>query len=219
VDPGDLARDLERAATALRPQVFKLTGGEPLLHPGIVEVARVARASGIAPQISLTTNGWRLEQTPDALFEILDRLTLSHYSSAPLSEARVEALAARCRATGVALTVKRIDRFARMTPEAPLGASQAAAVHRDCWLRVRCHLVSRGRFYPCTRPPHLASVLGDASLHEDGVSLEGDDLLGRLLGCLESESAYATCAHCLGVGGGWIPHAQIAGSRVPASQA
>lgn len=208
LSPEALARDLELAATALRPQLFKLTGGEPLLNPELTELARVARASGIASQVSLTTNGWLLDAAPDALFEALDRITLSHYSSAPLPEDRVEAIAARCRDFDVALGVKRIDRFARMDPEAPLPPAQATAVHAACWLRVRCHLVTRGRFYPCTRPPHLAALHGDASLLDDGVPLCGDALLERLLACLESEQAYASCARCLGASGGWIAHAQ-----------
>ena len=46
VDPDELRRDLERAAGALRPHVFKLTGGEPLLHPELLRCLDAARASG-----------------------------------------------------------------------------------------------------------------------------------------------------------------------------
>ncbi len=75
LDPRELERDLALAARVLRPAIFKLTGGEPLLHPGLTELLDVARASGISPQLSLTTNGLLLERQPDALFERLDRPT------------------------------------------------------------------------------------------------------------------------------------------------
>src|SRR6185312_1690459 len=66
LEPEVLARDLERAAAVLQPRVFKFTGGEPTLHPRIVECLRVARASGISQRLQVTTNGTRLLELPDA---------------------------------------------------------------------------------------------------------------------------------------------------------
>lgn len=220
VPPEELARDLERAASALRPNVFKLTGGEPLLHPEIVRCLEIARASGIAGQVSMTTNGLLLPRAPDALFELLDRLTLSVYSSAPLPEAAVEAVAARCARHRVVLTVKRIDRFGLMTPEPPVVSEERArAVHASCWLKVRCHLVLGGRFYACTRPPHLQPYLAsrgypNALATVDGVDLAEPDLLRKLLLYLESEEPLASCRHCLGAEGGWMTHRQVPADAV-----
>ena len=215
VSPEALARDLYRAAAVLRPHVFKLTGGEPLLHPEIVRCVEIARASGIASQVSMTTNGLLLPRAPDALFELLDRLTLSVYSSTPLPERTVDTVAARCARHGVLLTVKRIDRFGRMTPEPPFVSDERArAVYASCWLKVRCHLLHQGRFYACTRPPHLQAYLAARGYPNtlatiDGVSLDEPDLLRKLLRYLESEEPLASCRHCLGAEGGWIAHRQL----------
>lgn len=220
VPPKALARDLERAAAVLRPHVFKLTGGEPLLHPEIVRCVEIARASGIASQVSLTTNGFLLPRAPEALFELLDRLTLSVYSSAPLPERTVEDVAARCARHGVVLTAKRIDRFGRMTPVPPfVSEERARAIHASCWLKVRCHLLHGGRFYTCTRPPHLEPYLAargrpNALTTADGVSLDEPDLLRKLLLYLESEEPLASCRHCLGAEGGWITHRQLPAAAV-----
>ena len=46
VEPEALARDMARAGRALRPNVFKLTGGEPLLHPQLLRCLEVVRTSG-----------------------------------------------------------------------------------------------------------------------------------------------------------------------------
>lgn len=215
VCPAELARDLARAAAVLRPNVFKLTGGEPLLHPAVLRCLEIARTSGIAGQVSMTTNGLLLPKMPDALFELLDRLTLSVYSSAPLPEKAVEAIAARCARHGVFLTVKRIDRFGRMTPEPPfVSEERARAIHAACWLRVRCHLLYGGRFYACTRPPHLEPYLASLGYPNalgtaDGVSLGEDDLLRKLLAYLEAEEPLASCRHCLGAEGGGEAHRQL----------
>jgi GTP 3',8-cyclase len=219
-----LERDLSRAAAVLRPNVLKLTGGEPLLHPEVVRCVEIARGSGVAEQLSMTTNGFLAPAAPEALYRLLDRMTVSWYASAPLPIAVLDGIRGRCARHGVALTVKPVSRFARMNLETdpadgPAAELRARAVHAACWLKVRCHLVHRGRFYACTRPPHLDAVLrrrGIASRlsGDDGVGLLDDDgpgpLLGRLAAYLEGEEPLASCRHCLGASGPWEPHRQLA---------
>src|SRR5207253_2785451 len=120
-------------AGVLRPSIFKLTGGEPLLHPELLGCLDAARDSGIAEQLSITTNGFLLPRAPDALFERIDRLTLSHYSSAPLPERSVRAIEERCAKFDVLLTIKRIDAFQQLDPEDVLAPSHdPRAVHDAC---------------------------------------------------------------------------------------
>lgn len=215
VDPAQLERDLRWAAAALRPHVFKLTGGEPLLHPDVVACVRVVRNSRISDQVSLTTNGLLLPRAPEALFKFLDRLTVSVYSSAPLPEAVLATVRDRCARHGVLLTVKRIDRFQRLDAEPPfLSAAEASDVHAACWLKVRCHMIRAGRFYTCTRPPHLETRLRTLGHHAelseaDGISLEGPGLRRRLLAYLESEEPLTSCRFCLGASGPWEAHRQL----------
>lgn len=210
----ELRRDLEAAATALRPALFKLTGGEPLLHPDVLGCLEAARSSGIAEQVSLTTNGFLLARAPDALLAALDRITLSRCASAPLPRSALDAIEARCREHGVLLTVKAIDRFQRLDREEEGDEAETRAVYAGCWLRQRCHLVHRGRFYPCTRPPHveerLRSLGRPADLSgPDGVDLHAPELLSRLLARLERGAPLATCRLCLGASGGFFPHEQL----------
>ncbi|WIG94379.1 radical SAM protein [Myxococcus sp. SDU36] len=221
VDPAALGKDLRQLARALRPNVFKLTGGEPFLHPDLPAVLDAVRASGISPQVSVTTNGFLAQSAPDAVYERLDRMTLSVYTSAPLPERSIARITERCEQHGVFLTVKRIDAFQQLTPEAPHASEDAVrGIHARCWLKVRCHLVHAGRFYACTRPPHVATVLGGTypempALGEvDGVPLDTPDLVGQLLGFLERETPLATCRYCLGGDGAWQPHAQLPRIRV-----
>src|SRR5882762_3474115 len=43
----------------------KIIGGEPLLHPNIVEVISAVRASGVSDAIQVVTNGTLLARAPD----------------------------------------------------------------------------------------------------------------------------------------------------------
>lgn len=220
VDPEQLGRDLLRAATALRPHVLKLTGGEPLLHPALLRCLDAARASGIAERVSVTSNGLLLPTMPEGFFERIDRLTVSHYSSAPLAPRLLQRVVERCARHGVLLTVKSVDRFQRMDAEAPHpDDATAAAVFDACWLKLRCHTLYRGRFYACTRPPHLAAVRGGEVAPDDGVELAAPRLLSRLLAYLERDEPLAACRRCNGGGGAWLPHRQLGATRRPGFEA
>ncbi len=64
------------AATAPGHPLAALTGGEPLLHPDIIEFIRLAKKHGLPS--ALTTNGWFLEEKAAALCESgLDLLVIS----------------------------------------------------------------------------------------------------------------------------------------------
>jgi organic radical activating enzyme len=215
VDVGELEEQLARARRVLAPQVFKLTGGEPMLHPRVAEIAAVARASGLAPVVSVTTNGLLAGSMEDAFWRSLDRMTVSSYASAPLPERTRELIRTKCAAWDVKLVVKEVTTFQRMDryPAAVAEADPqlAEATFAACWLRHRCHMLHAGRFFACTRPPHLEQLGIEAGLEaSDGCELE----LRPLLAYLEREDALASCKHCLGGGGPWEPHRQLPLARI-----
>jgi len=214
LDPRELARDLAALQPVLAPQVFKLTGGEPLLHPQIAALATAARESGIAPEVSVTTNGHLAARVDRALWAAIDRMTVSMYPSAPLPQATLEFIRERCEKHGIALRLKPAPTFQVMDANPP--HPDATQVFADCWLRNRCHMVRNGHFYLCTRPPHLADVHGDASLHDDGVSLNAPDLRPRLHEYLTSSEPLDSCRLCMGASGQSQAHSQLRG-RDPAT--
>lgn len=221
-DPEQVAGDLARVAPVLRPQVVKLTGGEPLLHPDIVRIAEITRASGVGERVSMTTNGHLFGRAPDALLEALDRVTVSWYASAPLSEAALDTIRRRCEDHSVRLNLKHYEQFQTLDCQtrAPSDA-RTAAIFDACWLKGRCHLLHRGRFYLCTRPPHLDDVLGrgGALVERDGLALDDVERPGRLKAYLEREEALDACGSCLGGGGPWRSHRQLTRAQRAAGRA
>jgi GTP 3',8-cyclase len=207
--PEALERDLALAAEVVAPRVFKLVGGEPLLHPELVDMLAVARRSAIAPTLSLTTNGLLLGKLPDAFWEQLDALTISRYPSPVLSEGLVTLVEQKAARFGVRVNWKTQDRFVVMSLPAPReDHAETAAVYERCWLRERCHLVHDGRFYTCTRPMHFHGLLGDREdFAEDGFAMEGgSERLEGLLAYLRREPPLAACAHCAGGDAPMAPH-------------
>jgi hypothetical protein len=211
--PEELGADLDLARRVLRPEMLKISGGEPLLHPRLEECLRAARDSAISPVVSMTTNGHLLPKMAESCWEFLDHLTVSLYPSAPISEERLAWIRAECARRGIALKEKRQDEFEELTVEAPMSDEAAARVFEACWMKRRCHLLRRGVFYTCTRPPHF-----DTYFHAegrfgagDGVRLHGGPgMLDDLLWSLAREEPLASCRHCLGNTGRRFPHEQLA---------
>jgi cyclic pyranopterin phosphate synthase len=87
---GELLR-VVRVAVDLGVEEVRLTGGEPLLHPDVVEVVSRLRALPRPPRVSVTTNGLRLPGL-----------------AAPLADAGLERV-------NVSLDTLRRDRFVALT--------------------------------------------------------------------------------------------------------
>ncbi len=205
-DVATLTRDLRLAASVLAPRVFKLVGGEPLLHPELPALAHAVRASGIAPVLSLTTNGLLLARAADAVWASIDAVTVSVYPRIDLDRDRIVARAAE---HGVTLNWKQQDRFVAMDRATPCDdPAENAAVFDRCWIRERCHLLRDGVFFTCTRPAHFQRYLGAArDLSGDGLALhDGPALRDELLAYLTRGEALATCALCHGGDAPLAPH-------------
>ncbi|MBI3099073.1 MAG: radical SAM protein [Planctomycetes bacterium] len=212
VDPDGLRDDLALAARALRPEFLKLSGGEPLLHPRIVDCIGIAKASGLARTVSVTTNGLLLHEMPEAFWEGLDHLTLSLYPSARLAEVRLAEAEEKAVRHGVELRIKRQDEFERMTLEAPReDEGMTHQIYEECWMKRRCHMLRGGVFYVCTRPPSFDTYFGHGERFAatDGVRLHaGPGLMRELLWYLGRGEPLAACRHCWGGQGTKFAHEQ-----------
>jgi cyclic pyranopterin phosphate synthase len=72
--------------------------------------------------------------------------------------------------------------------------------------------VRDGRFYLCTRPPHLEAVHPEALRGVtvgDGIDLDRPDLVDVLRRYLDRVEPLRACALCTGGAGAWEPHAQL----------
>jgi hypothetical protein len=208
-------------ARVLEVDVFKIMGGEPLLHPEITEILRVLRATGISETIRLFTNGLLLHRMTDDFWRALDHLTISSYSSAPVKPEHLRLVEDKAREFDVVLNVKPVDRFSEvMASERREGAAATQAVYEACWLRHRCLVVRGGVFYKCTRAAYQRDfrerldvkgrgldVLPEPG--DDGVAIDALDFEDRLLAYLNADQALSACRYCHGSSGPLVDHVQL----------
>lgn len=216
INPHELERDLAAARRVLSPGTFKLVGGEPLLHPQIDECLSVARQSQIAPVVSVTTNGLLLPRMSPYFWQTVQALTISLYPSPALPSNTLEFIRAQAATHSIPINWKKMDEFVQMDLAAPrTNEAETADIYHDCWLRERCHIVSRGRFFQCTRPPHFASLLKNPLFLDDGVKLDASPALQEtILSYLQAPTPLATCSLCQGGHATTSPHRQLSADEV-----
>jgi hypothetical protein len=217
----DVAQQCTMMAQHLAVDVFKIMGGEPLLHPQITDVLHAIRKSGISDVIRLFTNGLLLARMDDAFWQALDQLTISSYASAPVKPQLLDEYRDKARRFDVVLNVKPVDQFSQVMAGAR--RDDAAAVQRTydaCWLRDRCLIVRNGRFFKCTRAAYFAeyqariAVAGPhpdpaAVVAADGIPVDAPDLDTRLYEYMNAKAPLESCRYCLGSSGPLVPHTQL----------
>ena len=217
----------ERMRSVLHADVIKIMGGEPLLHPQIVEIIGVLRRSGVADRVRLFTNGLRLKSMPEAFWGALDELTISNYTSAPVRPAVLELARQKSRELGFVLNIKEVGEFSQVLSPRFVPRPAAETTFERCWLRHRCLIVRGNRFYMCTRaayaPDFLARVKHepvpegtDVVRGEDGVELDSEDLASALENYLNRSEPLGACHYCRGGDGPTLPHHQLTRDEVAA---
>jgi hypothetical protein len=217
----DIDAQCRTMARYLEVDVFKIMGGEPLLHPEITAILGVLRATGISDTIRLFTNGLLLHRMTDDFWRALDHLTISSYSSAPVKPEHLRLVEDKAREFDVVLNVKPVDRFSEvMASERREGAAATQAVYEACWLRHRCLVVRGGVFYKCTRAAYQRDFRERLDVKgreldalpepgDDGVAIDAVDFEDRLLAYLNNEQALSACRYCHGSSGPLVSHVQL----------
>ena len=79
VSPQQVADELALLGRAYHARWVRLVGGEPLLHPHLLDVIEAARQTRVADRVSLVTNGVLLTRMDDELWRAVDAIEVSLY--------------------------------------------------------------------------------------------------------------------------------------------
>jgi len=211
-----LKRDLDALEQVLHTAELKIIGGEPLLHPRLLDILAVARSTGIADSITVASNGMLLHRVGSEFWQAIDRLWLSLYPGVRIvtSMETLETYAARF---GFRLDVFRMNEFRHTLLYKEIDSGEAVrAVFHSCelpWLNY-CHTLRNGRYFKCSPAPFAADRLHLVGIDyrdtlSDGVAIHNNpDLIGSLLAYLSSKEHLPACRFCLGSSGRWFAHTQ-----------
>ncbi len=222
---GNFERDLKALSRVLKVDKLKLSGGEPLLHPQLLDFVLAGQKSDLAREVWLVTNGKLLHEADDALFDAIDGLRVTRYPGVSITMTEQE-LEKRSADHGFALLSEATDTFRSTLLHNPHeDPALVRRIYADCGLAHRwsCHVIHEGRYFKCPpaalhRSRLAASGAGDASpggmpkdnRGQDSVRLHDNPTLRPDLDrYLRSERPLQACNACMGSSGRELPHRQL----------
>jgi organic radical activating enzyme len=189
-----------------KPDIFKIVGGEPTLHPQLDELLRLVKQSNVSHVIRVVTNGLLLHKMKAGFWENIDQLTVSNYSSAPVKQTFLDEVKVKAKEYGIVLNIKYVDQFNEIFLDEPIrDKDRIQKIYNDCWMRHRCLIIREGYFHKCTRASYMSSSLRG----EDGIALDDPDFKAKSLKYLNCDVPLDSCQQCLGVSGNLRPNIQL----------
>ncbi len=211
------SRDLQALAQVFHSKHLRILGGEPLLHPRLVDFLTEARRIGIANSIVLITNGVLLHKAPPELWGLIDQLWISAYPGIK-RKLDDEECARICEAQGVRLKITDYQTFQKTVINNRINDPELVnVIFRDCknageW---SCHTVYDGRFYKCSIAPFMSARLALRGITFDNIPVDGvalhdnANLYEEVDRCLNGPTPLAACSYCLGSSGPSVAHHQL----------
>lgn len=210
-----LAGDLAALSHVYHVFEFRLTGGEPFLHSGLLDIVDTIRRSGIADKIALVTNGVLLHKAPEALWRRIDRLVVSIYPGVK-QHVSYDDLRTLTNRHGILLWYKPTNEFTTKLLHAENRDPELLrTIYSSCTLRTSCHTIHQGRYFKCSPSPFMPAWLRRIGLESpswpaDSVAVrDNPDLHRQLAEYLASDKPLMACRYCLGCVGKSTPSRQM----------
>jgi organic radical activating enzyme len=215
VDVDALSSDLTTLSRSYHAQVLRILGGEPLLHPDLVDIVAVARRSGIANKIEIATNGLLLPRQGRRFWEAVDAVRISLYPGRSLKQDQLNTCIELARRHNVTIRYRRYQAFQESYSEQGTGdPSLVNKIYVTCnhVHRWRCHTIANGWFFKCAQSYMMprGMALGPEAAYRDGIRIDDSpEFRDRLLSYLTSSEPLSSCRNCLGSAGKYVEHEQL----------
>jgi cyclic pyranopterin phosphate synthase len=199
-DPEVVKHDFELAAKLLHFHDMCIIGGEPTLHPRLLEILDITRNSGITDRVKVNTNGQNAERWPDDLYRKTDHLQVSPYKLTAEEKFRLKI---KCAEFNVELEWQ--DLGFRKVGYKVADAERGRRLFQNCWYRHNRHVIEDGYFYYCCVGRWIPETLLGKSRTSEAIALEGltEERLKEFLGATEPPASCAVCCSNMGEMIGW----------------
>ena len=214
----EFERDIRALASVMSLRELTLIGGEPLLHPELLDFIRIGRDSGVAEKIVVFTNGVLLHTMPDEFWELTDILRITRYPGVKQGLSR-EDIDAKCARFGVECDMNLfVAEFGRTLLNTPIrDPALVQGVFRECKMahEWQCLALHEGRFFRCSVAPFMDKRLKRLGIEFDSHSTDGVKVAGNprlydeIHAALSQTTPLKACTYCLGKSGPMAPHRQM----------
>jgi len=217
VSPTEVTTDLDALSQAASVVELRIVGGEPLLHPKLLDVMLAARSVHIARWLTLVTNGTLLSSMDIKVWRHIDGMWVSLYPGVTV-DMDWNQLRKRALESDTWLWIKQCEYF-----DDSLLRTRNTNGALVQWIYERCIThpprfsyctIRKHRFFMCQRGAYMQDRLHSLGVEyecesADGIALHNDsELAGTIADYLGREQPLRSCAYCLGSAGQPVPCAQ-----------
>jgi organic radical activating enzyme len=171
-----LTKDLSVLSKVIHLHEFKLAGGEPLMHPDLLQVIKTIRHSGITDNITLITNGVLLHNMGPELWDGIDEIWVSNYPGVRLRSTQDEVFALGAK-HNVRIEYNLMKTFTRRVLNTPIADDKLVTeIFSRCYQRLGCHSLYAGKLFQCATGPFVPKWLEQVGDVKDDFSADGIDI-------------------------------------------
>lgn len=198
-NPKQVEQDLFTLTRLIHADRWGALGGEPTLHAKLVDILHIVRASKIADQIEVWTNGLTLQKMDPAFWKAFDILVVSIYPGKHTDES-LDWIVRKCAEEGVEFSPRDeriMPNFRTLLEQVPTGPQETKRKFAGCFFRHFSRVANDGYFFTCCCAPHMPELVQGRSFGDDGIEIATLDEL-RLLAYLNRTEPLGACSTCAG---------------------
>lgn len=179
-------------------RIIRLMGGEPLLHPEVIDFIAMTYRFFPHANIRFVTNGLLLTSVTDMFWiKCVETGTTIDLTLYPPLRPRAEQLRSLCRSKGVPLNTTEVEHFVSIMN--PSGSSDQASSYKTCQSKsIALPFLSNGRLYQCAEPALIHyfndwfnyDIPADPGIDIHASFLSGHKILQRL------DNSITNCKYC-----------------------
>ncbi|WP_316832960.1 radical SAM protein [Pedobacter aquatilis] len=195
---------------------FKLLGGEPTLHPKLLQFMEIVKLMPFIDKLCVITNGTALHKMDEAFFAHLDILQITFYPGVSVPMSR-RALEEKRNQYGFQLDMEDKTRFRNTIIDFPNeDKALVEKIYASCELPkvYACHTIRGGKFYKCSPAAFTKDRLAKVGMYfsdqGDAISIHGEEFSPTSLqDYLQAQSPLPSCRFCLGTCGTFFDYYQV----------
>lgn len=193
MSPEALRNDLEAIKPFIRFQTCALVGGEPTLHPKLIDMMTIVRESGVGGGVLLITHGRHLPnmktQFWDAMQYLQVQLQISQYPTLP--KETIDFAIAQTTLYGIPIGITKFDEFYTQFKNQP---DDGVKTFKDCHWKSSCYTLHAGAFWRCPQAAFMENSF--PAYKSKGLALDDmtDQSLNEFLNCADPFEACKICS-------------------------
>ena len=203
-----LQQTLDKLKNTISCSKLQILGGEPLLHPELLDAMRVCDASPLSENLVVKTNGLLLHKVSPDFWRLESKVIVSVYPSTKRAiEKRRKSIEAAANHQGTELEFRYWTHFNHITkPNRTESERITNHVFANCRYKDFTVSISGDRLFRCSISvnsirTHMAGELPDSISITDAENLEQE-----VWDFLTSQTPISSCRYCLGSSGAQFKH-------------